>query len=110
MLAKITRSCSVRLNGEVRELKAGEVLTLPPEKLRKMIGYAKQVQPDIEAYRALIAELREKDPKDGCWDWIVEHKSEMWGEFLQSLTAGDMNRARQIFTDMIAAWEAHNGQ
>ena len=68
MLTKITRSCSVRLNGEVKELKAGETIALPADKSQRLIdaGFGTHIQPDIEEYRRLTCELAERDPKNGC--------------------------------------------
>ena len=112
MLTKITKSCSVRLNGEVKELTAGETIALPIEKAQRLVdaGYATHIKPDIEEYRRLTLELSGRDPKGGCWDWIVEHQPETWRGFMQAFMAGDTTRARQSFDEMIATWKDHLDQ
>jgi hypothetical protein len=109
MNVTILKPCSVKLDGVVQSLSPDARLHLPDEKAQKLIdaGYAEQIKPDIEEYRRLTRELSERDPRDGCWDWIVKHRSEVWGDFIQAFMGGDMAKARQIFSDMIAAWEEH---
>lgn len=109
MLTKITKSCSVRLNGEVKELKAGETLALPVDKSQRLIdaGYAELMKPDVEEYRRLTRELAERDPKGGCWDWIVQHRPEMWQEFMEAFMGGDMIGARRTFVLLVSEWKLY---
>lgn len=108
MIAKIVKSCSVRLNGEVNKLKAGETITLPREKAQKMIdaGYAEAIKPDLEELRRLCSEIAERDPKGGCWDWILTHHPELWQEHIGAYWGGDIALARATFNQMIDAWTA----
>lgn len=108
MLTKITKSCSVRMNGEVKVLKAGEILTLPADKSQRLIdaGYAEPVKPDIGEYRRLTLELAERDPRGGCWDWVIEHRPDMWRHFMQAFMSGNFFRARKVFGEMISDWKA----
>jgi hypothetical protein len=109
---KITKSCSVRLNGEVKALKAGETITLPREKAQKIIsaGYAEVIKPDLEELRRLCGEITERDPKGGCWDWILTHRPELWREHIAAFWNGDLAHARATFNQMIDAWNTDNEQ
>jgi hypothetical protein len=105
---QITKSCSVRLNGEIKPLKAGEIITLPPEKAQKMIsaGYAETIPTDTDEYRELCREISELDPKGDCWNWIQKEHPELWREHITAFRSGDIARARATFHQMIEAWTA----
>lgn len=108
MTIKITKSCSVRLNGEVKTLKTGETVTLPREKAQKMIsaGYAEAITTDADEYRTLCQEISELDPKGDCWNWIQKHHPELWQEHITAFRKGDIARARATFNQMIETWTA----
>lgn len=108
MRAKITRTCRIHLNGAIKELVAGETITLPPEKLSRLIngGYAEPFRPGIEEYRALLREMGERDPGGGCWEWIRRQRAEPWKEHLRAYRSGDLVEARKSFMEMVEEWEA----
>lgn len=106
MIVSIIKPCSAKLDGIIQSLSTGARLHLPDDKAQRLIdaGYATHIKPDIEEYRLLIIELSERDPKGGCWDWIVEHRPEMWCKFMQAFMGGDMTLARADFDDMVMTW------
>ncbi len=108
MTIRIAKPCSVRLNGEVRTLKAGETITLPPEKAQKMIaaGYAIAITADADEYRTLCREISDKDPKGDCWNWIKKHHPELWQEHITAFRNGDIARARATFHQMTQTFNA----
>lgn len=112
MTIKITKSCSVRLNGEVKTLKTGETVTLPREKAQKMIsaGYAEAITTDADEYRTLCREISELDPKGGCWDWILVNHPELWREHIAAFWNGELEHARATFNQMIETWTAQEKQ
>lgn len=108
MTTRITKSCSVRLNGEVKTLKAGEVITLPPEKAQKMIsaGYAETITTGTDEHRELCREISQIDPKGDCWNWIQKHHPELWQEHITAFRKGDIHLAGATFKRMIETWTA----
>jgi hypothetical protein len=108
MTIKITKSCSVRLNGEVKTLKTGETVTLPREKAQKMIsaGYAEAITTDADEYRTLCREISELDPKGDCWNWIQTHHPDLWQEHISAFRKGYIARAGATFKQMIETWNA----
>lgn len=108
MTIRIVKSCSVRLNGEVKGLKAGETITLPDDKAQRLIaaGYAEAITTDVEEYQALCREISGLDPKGDCWNWIQKHHPELWQEHITAFRKGDISLARTTFNQMIHAWNA----
>jgi hypothetical protein len=108
MRAKITRTCRIHLNGAIKELVAGETITLPSEKLSRLIsgGYAEPFRPGIKEYRALLRELGERDPGGGCWEWIRRQRPEPWKEHLRAFRSGDLAGARKLVIEMIEEYGA----
>lgn len=106
MIVSILTPCSAKLDGIIQSLSPGARLHLPDTKAQRLIdaGYARHIQPDIEEYRRLTLELVERDPKGGCWDWIVKQRPEMWRGFIQAFMAGDLALARQAFDEMVETW------
>jgi hypothetical protein len=106
MLVKIIRSRSVIINGDTKELKAGETIALPADKSQRLIdaGYAELLKPDIEEYHRLTKELADRDPKGDCWDWIIKNLPDIWREHLSAFYSGNITEARETFDKMIAAW------
>lgn len=110
MLTKITKSCSVRMNGDVKKLQAGETITLPADKAQRIIdaGYAEPAKPGIDEYRDLTCELAKRDPKGDCWGWLLQCKPETWRGFMLMFKNGDLAGARKRFDEMITAWKDQN--
>lgn len=108
MTIRITKSCSVRLNGEVKTLKAGETITLPSEKAQKMVsaGYAEVITSDADEYQTFCREIAQRDPKGNCWSWIQKHHPELWQEHITAFRNSDIARARETFKHMLEVWNA----
>jgi hypothetical protein len=90
----------------VQDLKAGVTIALPADKVQRLLnaGYAESITPDIEEYRRLTLELSERDPKGGCWDWIIQHRPEMWQGHMKAYMGGDIPGAREAFDECVSAW------
>lgn len=108
MTIRITKSCSIRLNGEVKNLKARETISLPDDKAQRLIaaGYAKAIKPTGDEYRLLCQEISELDPKGDCWNWIQKHHPELWQEHITAFRKGDTTLAGAIFKQMVQTWNA----
>lgn len=108
MRVKIVKACGILLNGETRQAKAGETLTLSDDKARRLIdaGYAHRDKPGVEEYRVLLRELGERDPGGGCWEWIWRQRPELWRAHLRAFRSGDLAEARKGFMEMVEEWEA----
>lgn len=106
MITRIIKSCSVRLNGEIKNLKAGETLTLPSEKAKRMVaaGYAEVIKPGAEEYRRYALEILRIDPKGGCWDWIVHNKPDLWQNCQVAFNSGNLDTAKDLFIHMVNLW------
>jgi hypothetical protein len=111
-MIKILRACSVKLDGVVQHFSPGSTLHLIAEKEQRIVraGYGEMIQPDASEYRRLCEELSVRDPKAGCWDWVIQHQSETWQRFIQAFFAGDFATARTAFDEAVTAWKgANNG-
>jgi hypothetical protein len=106
MTIRIIKSCSVRLNGEVKKLNAGESINLPPEKAQKMIdaGYAEDIQAGPDDYQAFCQEIMRSDPGGECWSWIYKEYPELWQEHITAFRSGDISLAKTTFTQMVKIW------
>ncbi|SJZ91944.1 hypothetical protein SAMN02745119_02004 [Trichlorobacter thiogenes] len=110
-MIKIIRACSVKIDNVIQHFGPGETLSLPVEKELRIIkaGYAETV-PDATMYRKLCQELSQKDPRGGCWDWLVQHQPNTWRSFMQGFLAGDVAKARTVFDQAVTAWKISTKQ
>ena len=111
-MIKIIRTCSVKIDNVIQHLRPGEILCLPLSKELKIVktGYAETLAVDASEYHKLCEELAEKDPRGGCWDWVVQHQPEIWQRFMQAFFAADVAVARSAFDEAVSAWKvASNG-
>lgn len=111
-MLKVIKPCAVKLGGVIQYFSPGATLHLGPSQEKKLVeaGYAETVQPHIDDHRRLCEELAERDPRGGCWDWVVKNVPEVWQRFMQALFTDDFATARQQFDEAIAAWgAARNG-
>lgn len=105
----ITKQCTVKLDGVVQSLSPGARLHLPADKEARLVaaGYAETVTPDLEDYSRLMVDLTARDPKGGCWDWIIQNHPETWRRFIRAMLANDIPTTRSTFDEMTATWAAH---
>ncbi len=108
MIVRITKVCSIRLNGETRELKPAETLEIETGKAERLInaGLAVAVIPDAATFWETVKAFEESDKTGGCWEWITSQRPELWKKHISALWSGDMTVVYITFNEMVNAWGA----
>ena len=110
MKLRIIKNCDVKLNGNVKKLQVGMLLTLPTEKAQRLIdaGFAKPHVHTIEECRHLVAYFGEQDPGGVCWEYVKLHHADLWTSHLKAFRSGDLVQARASYDEMLNAWATRN--
>ena len=108
MIVRITKLCSIRLNGETRELKPSETLEIEAGKAERIInaGLAVAVTPDAATFWETVKAFEESNKTGGQWEWITSRHPELWKKHISALWSGDMTIAYISFNEMVNAWSA----
>lgn len=110
MTVCITKACKVRHDAAVLELVPGDYLNVPPGKEAKLIETS-HARPVVAAdYSDLAADFKQRDPKGGCWDWIIQHLPQVWRRFIQAMLTNNILTCRTTFNEMVVAWQAAQGE
>ena len=78
-----------------------------------------EVKSITEGIKNMVSDFGKRDPRHGCWQWIREHRAELWiahraamaeiGSGFQAKDAGRVLAAKQTaldtFNSMLAIWE-----
>src|SRR6266702_4879853 len=71
---------------------------------------------------ALMKEIREYDPRGGCWDWVKERLADKWLQLMTAMREIDaafdeeaadrleqaLNRTRRLYHECVSVWRSEN--
>lgn len=60
----------------------------------------------IEQFRELAATFKQLDPGAACWQFIQQHRPELWRDHMRAISESNLAEMAGTFKEMLTVWGA----